>query len=92
MQVFGQLVLWDGLWSQGPTGQEMWVITALWWGWTAIQIALGVLVGIAMYRGAMDVIRAHRAAIRRETSDVEVGAGAAHRDPGSSRGRGLAAA
>lgn len=90
MQVFGQLVLWDGLWRQGPTDQEMWAIAALWWAWTAIQIAFGVVVGITMYRGVMESVRAHRARVQGEISGAADGT--SERDPGTSRGRGLAAA
>jgi hypothetical protein len=48
MQFLGQTVVWDLVWMSGMRDAR--VMSALWWAWTIIQIALAIPVGIHLVR------------------------------------------
>jgi hypothetical protein len=60
MQVFGQTVVWDALWSNVRTFGDTRLATYAWWTWTAIQIGAAVAVGFAMGRAGLRLARAAR--------------------------------
>ena len=48
MQVLGQTVVWDLIWESGMRDARL--MSALWWTWTGVQIALAIPVGFHLVR------------------------------------------
>jgi hypothetical protein len=48
MQVLGQGVVWELLWSSGL--KDVRFMSALWWAWTIAQVMLAIPVGVGLVR------------------------------------------
>jgi hypothetical protein len=48
MQVFGQGVVWELLWSSGL--KDVRIMSTLWWAWTIAQVLIAVPVGVSLAR------------------------------------------